>query len=144
MMNGWHVQTVHIFALISHCWIIITFFSIPAAPISICRTRAWHFPSRILTYPDAAVLYRTIYTQIARFMGQTWGPSGSCRSQLGPMLDPWTLLSGLIVSVHWTWQAIIVYRVNNSPHGCYLNSTWSWAWKICQLCIRYGPCQMAG
>ena len=27
-------------------------------------------------------------------MGPTWGPSGSCRSQMGPMLTPWTLLSG--------------------------------------------------
>ena len=33
-------------------------------------------------------------TQIAMFMGPTWGPSGSCRPQLGPMLAPWTLLSG--------------------------------------------------
>ena len=33
-------------------------------------------------------------TLIARFMGPTWGPPGSCRSQVGPMLAPWTLLSG--------------------------------------------------
>ena len=33
-------------------------------------------------------------TQIARFMGPTWGPPGSCRSQMGPMWAPWTLLSG--------------------------------------------------
>ena len=33
-------------------------------------------------------------TKIARFVGQTWGPSGSCRPQMGPMLAPWTLLSG--------------------------------------------------
>ena len=32
-------------------------------------------------------------TQIAKFMGPTWGPPGSCRSQMGPMLAPWTLLS---------------------------------------------------
>ena len=32
-------------------------------------------------------------TQIARFMGPTWGPPGSCRPQMGPMLAPWTLLS---------------------------------------------------
>ena len=28
------------------------------------------------------------YTQIARFMGPTWGSPGSCRSQVGPMLVP--------------------------------------------------------
>ena len=33
-------------------------------------------------------------TQIARFMGPTWGPSGADRTQVGPVLTPWTLLSG--------------------------------------------------
>ena len=33
-------------------------------------------------------------TQIARFVGPTWGPSGADRTQVGPMLAPWTLLSG--------------------------------------------------
>ena len=32
--------------------------------------------------------------QIKQFMGPTWGPPGSCRPQMGPMLAPWTLLSG--------------------------------------------------
>ena len=31
---------------------------------------------------------------IARFMGPTWGPSGVVRTQVGPMLAPWTFLSG--------------------------------------------------
>ena len=35
---------------------------------------------------------------IARFMGPTWGPSGADRTQVGPMLAPWTLLSGPIYS----------------------------------------------
>ena len=34
-------------------------------------------------------------SQKAKFMGTIWGPPGSCRSQMGPMLAPWTLLSGL-------------------------------------------------
>ena len=29
-------------------------------------------------------------------MGPTWGPPGSCRPQMGPMLAPWTLLSGIM------------------------------------------------
>ena len=37
-------------------------------------------------------------SQIARFMGPTWDPPGSCRTQMGPMLAPWTLLSG---SLYW-------------------------------------------
>ena len=36
------------------------------------------------------------YSQIAKFMGPTWGPPGSCRPQMGPMLAPLTLLSGLL------------------------------------------------
>ena len=39
---------------------------------------------------------RLIVTLIARFMGPTWGPSGADRTQVGPMLAPWTLLSGKI------------------------------------------------
>ena len=31
---------------------------------------------------------------IARLMGPTWGPSGTDRTQVGPILAPWTLLSG--------------------------------------------------
>ena len=36
------------------------------------------------------------YPQIARLMGPTWGPPGSCRPQMGPMFALWTLLSGSI------------------------------------------------
>ena len=38
--------------------------------------------------------------QIARFMRPTWGPPGSCRPKMGPMLAPWTLLSGTMLSTH--------------------------------------------
>ena len=38
-------------------------------------------------------------TQITKFMGPTWGPPGSCRPQMGPMLAPWTLLSGEVYYV---------------------------------------------
>ena len=34
----------------------------------------------------------SIITQIANFIGPTWGPPGSCRPQMGPMLAPWFLL----------------------------------------------------
>ena len=36
----------------------------------------------------------TASPQIANFMGPTWGPPGSCRPQMVPMLTSWTLLSG--------------------------------------------------
>ena len=37
-----------------------------------------------------------ILTQIANLMGPTWSPPGSCRPPMGPMLAPWTLLSGYV------------------------------------------------
>ena len=39
-----------------------------------------------------------IISQIAKFMGPTWGPPGSCRPQMGPMLATWTLLSGVLMN----------------------------------------------
>ena len=42
-------------------------------------------------------------TLIARYMGPTWGPSGADRAQMGPMLAPWTLLSGKM-SCWWPVQ----------------------------------------
>ena len=33
-------------------------------------------------------------------MGPTWGPPGSCQPQVGPMLAPWTLLSGNVLGIH--------------------------------------------
>ena len=47
---------------------------------------------------------------MTRFMGPTWGPPGSCRPQVGPMLAPWTLLSGL-----FSWWACYPQHVS-TPH----------------------------
>ena len=54
------------------------------------------------------VLYDPVdmVTQIASFMGPTWGPSGSYRSQIGPMLAPWTLLSGKLMCFYFTLSDI--------------------------------------
>ena len=41
-------------------------------------------------------MFGDILSQIAKLMGPTWGPPGSCRPQMGPMLAPWTLLSGVV------------------------------------------------
>ena len=35
-----------------------------------------------------------VHTKIAKIMGPTWGPPGSYLPQMGPMINPWTLLSG--------------------------------------------------
>ena len=39
-------------------------------------------------------LYVWRTTRIAKCMGPTWGPPGSCRPQMGPILPPWALLLG--------------------------------------------------
>ena len=51
---------------------------------------AHNLPLVILKY----TLISSKITQIAKFLGPTWGPPGSCRPQMGPMLATWTLLSG--------------------------------------------------
>ena len=74
-------------------------------------------------------------TQIARFMGPTWGPPGSCRPQMGPILAPWTLLSGggggttmatwtatgYCCSTRCMYLTIAVLLFN---HGCLHSSKW--------------------
>ena len=70
-----------------------------------------------------------IQSLIARFMGTTWGPPGADRTQVGPMMAPWTLLSGVFSgSVHLQlWPK----NINFVADSC-LNSVFSW-W------IRYHP-----
>ena len=52
------------------------------------------------------------WSQTAKFMGPTWGPPGSCRPQMGPMLAPWTLLSGL--PLHG-WVTVTTNRSYHQP-----------------------------
>ena len=40
------------------------------------------------------------YTQIARIVGLTWGPPWADMTQVGPMLAPWTLLSGIVTIIY--------------------------------------------
>ena len=67
---------------------------------------------------------------IARFMGPTWGPSWANRTQVGPMLAPWTLISGCLlwVTVHGESIAIHIQqdqtynRLHNLSHILYINT----------------------
>ena len=45
--------------------------------------------------------HEKLVIKIARFMGPTWGPPRSCRPQMGPMLAPGTLRSGLKVNINY-------------------------------------------
>ena len=70
----------------------------------------WHISTGIPMHTYAGC------SKIARFTWPTWGPPGSCRPQVGPMLTPWTLLSGLVL--WWQWWQIrfehISYLGNNT------------------------------
>ena len=44
-----------------------------------------------------SVDYEWKVSLIARFMRPTWSPPGADRTQVGPMLVPWTLLSGMFI-----------------------------------------------
>ena len=55
-----------------------------------------------------------IRTQIARFMGPTWGPSGADRTQVGPMLAPWTLLSGYLCSTIATHRTLDIIALSKA------------------------------
>ena len=54
---------------------------------------------RLCPFPwQHQAIWHTGYPLTAWFMGPTWGPSGTDRTQVDPMLAPWTLLSGLILT----------------------------------------------
>ena len=102
---------------------------------------AWrHFPYHgyfFLTkreYGSIATLSIAVFL-IARFMGPTWGPSGTDRAQMGPMLAPWTLLSGMF-SPMLAWK-----RSEKTAKLPFNRDTWTlrasliWDWcMICRLC----------
>ena len=52
---------------------------------------SWH--ELILTFH---IIQWDVITLKTRFMGPTWGPPGADRTQVGPMLAPWILLSGYL------------------------------------------------
>ena len=51
-------------------------------------------------------------SQIARFMGPIWGPSGADRTQVGPMWALWTLLSGVAIDNLFT-RCVCVFVWHN-------------------------------
>ena len=70
-----------------------------AATKAVCHETVWQSFEAAGLSPDVVQvlsclwLEGTIHSQIARFMGPTWGPPGDGRTQVGPMFAPWALLS---------------------------------------------------
>ena len=67
-----------------------------------------------------------LFTNITNSMGPTWGPPGSCRPQMGPMLAPWTLL------LQHLWSYIFTLLVSSKRATLWLQVT---IWCI----IKYRP-----
>ena len=68
---------------------------------------AFSYCSFVLTHRYTT--YITI-SLITKFMGPTRGPYGADRTQMGPMLAPWTLLSEIyhmIIIKHFTWVDVL-------------------------------------
>ena len=66
--------------------------------------------------------YHMLIPLIAKFLRPTWGPSGADRTQVGPMLGPWTLLSGTIYSCV---KRYLLWIMNNQWFTCYLPMVWT-------------------
>ena len=67
----------------------------------------WNF--YILHFP----LSKYLTSRIERCMGPTWGLFGADRTQVGPMLAPWILLSGMVWHQHEIW--LIMHMVPPKP-----------------------------
>ena len=83
----------------------------------------WTTPHCVMSF-DLVVQKKpgvTKASQIARFMGPSWGPSGADRTQVGPMLASWTLLSGFVstkwLNVEWLRKTV---KLNHSLTQKYL------------------------
>ena len=93
---------------------------------------------KIIKFPveiDGRSLFCSVYTQIARFMGPTWGPPGSHRPQVGHVLAPWTLLSAYMRPPTWSFS---VQTMTSTLFGAkILNSVvWLVACASCFLLIQ--------
>ena len=97
---------------------------------------------------DGAGRWRPVTSKIARFLGPTWGPSGADRTQVGPMLAPWTLLSGLFTS-HGQCQGVDIVFPESAPEGLIEGKhvlDWTFPFdkwlqfKIALMCVSWGQC----
>ena len=93
------------------------------------------------SFYDIYVQGLTIVTQITKFMRPTWDPSGSCRPQMGPMLAPWTFLSGNL-TIHlsenlalnkYAWLSQKRYNIDNSLMAASyaVDGSYASTWQVC-------------
>ena len=86
------------------------------------------------------MLWNTIFifcgdmSQIVSFMGPTWGSPKPCRPQVGPILTPWTLLSGVQRP-----ECGIMQFISHSSWGCVLTIHWLLSVSSNRTYIIYDP-----
>ena len=73
---------------------MILYFHLPYCHVSIVLEFLHSTLKLITLILSSLTLTNSMTTQIARFMGTTWGLPGSCWPQMGPMLAQWTMLLG--------------------------------------------------
>ena len=79
-----------------------------------------------------------------KFMGPTWGPSGADRTQVGPMLAPWTLLSGTSLFTSNTFNSSPPgqnghHFTNNNCRCIFVKENFCSLIKIAQKFVPKGP-----
>ena len=79
-------------------------------------------------------------TLIARFVGPTWGPSGADRTQVGPMLAPWTLLSGNVWRFTDPWGNSTFQAFENFKRQIVTQNLLGFYVLLCQLYSQCGSC----
>ena len=91
-LNQLRFLSVHILWWSAFNWLCVSIMTQRHAKRAVFLQHPWAWSdgwSRLKIIPCSLV-----GTLIARLMGSTWGPSGADRTQEGPMLSPWILLSG--------------------------------------------------
>ena len=83
--------------------------ALPLAKILV--TASCHNSKPGLNWPHSCMVVRPIIPD-SKFMGPTWGPPGSCRPQMCPMLAPWTMLSGMALAAKPGPNFHILYNVS--------------------------------
>ena len=74
---------------------------------------------------------------IARFMGPTWGPSGTDMTQVGLMLAPWTLLSAAIWENETAWSVLMIGYCSKHSRNVLMYDRAQWNENTVYMCIPW-------
>ena len=115
--------------------------------LHLCKPDRWQPAVVKLIDHDSQVLSErcsmiVVTTQIARFMGSTWDPPGADRTQVGPMLAPWTLLSGKARKYghgHKVKKYVKFYPLFCSPHSSNYSAVPLQRGQFCPISLQLRP-----